>query len=336
MQEKTSAGMPLQRIALAAISLLAGCNDYHGIPLAGTNEVRTHTVLTEDQVGQVYTLAADGVTLDLGGHALTAPDGHYAVNIRASNVTVTNGRMTGGADAGGVRIATCLNKARLAQHNADPMVSGFIRSACRQGNTVSNIDFTGLGTHVYAEAFTGRNLITGNTFSGSDESSIYLDFEGWGNTITDNRFERCGWSDDGRNRECIAIDGNAGNLISGNTFTEHQRKRAFPSYWLGKNWPVSAIGLYRNCGEPELGMEAQRRQGADNNSIEGNTFMGGSSGIIFAMRTPSGRNFDADHCPLQIPDRAENNIERGNTFVDVQRPVLDYGKTNQSEYRDGH
>ena len=103
MQEKTSAGMPLQRIALAAISLLAGCNDYHGIPLAGTNEVRTHTVLTEDQVGQVYTLAADGVTLDLGGHALTAPDGHYAVNIRASNVTVTNGRMTGGADAGGVR-----------------------------------------------------------------------------------------------------------------------------------------------------------------------------------------------------------------------------------------
>ncbi|HPE62391.1 MAG TPA: right-handed parallel beta-helix repeat-containing protein [Thiolinea sp.] len=310
--------------------LLTACNDGH-VPHTGTDRLQDSMQLADDYRGRVFVIDRGGLTLDLNGHTITPPSGRYAVVIRASNVTVTNGRIIGDADAGGIMIDTCATAPLLQLHNTDLEQADAIRADCHNGNTITGIEFSGLGSHIYAGAFTTRALITGNSFTGSDESSIYLDAEGGHNTIAGNQFERCGWSDDGRNRECIAVDGNADNYISGNSFTEHARKRAFGKWHIGDNWPVSAIGLYRNCGEQELGVDFVRRQGADRNLIEGNTFTGGSSGIIFAMRTPQGRNFDSKTCPLQIPDRAEHNTERGNVFMNVLRPVLDYGKTNTIE-----
>ena len=83
---------------------------------------------------------------------------------------------------------------------------------------------------LYVGPGTTKLTVTNSTFSGRSGSvGIYLDAESADNTISNDHFELVT-----KNREIIAVDGSARDLITGNTFDN----------------PVNGgVFLYRNCGE---------------------------------------------------------------------------------------
>lgn len=94
---------------------------------------------------------------------------------------------------------------------------------------------------------TGVTLEKSSLSGRSNGIAVYLDAESARNTLRGNRFAVTG------KREQIAIDGSAGNTITGNSFDN----------------PVSGgIFVYRNCGEGGT----IRHQKPQRNTISGNTF----------------------------------------------------------------
>lgn len=95
-------------------------------------------------------------------------------------------------------------------------------------------------------------MITNSTFTGQiSDVTLYLSPESARNTIKNNIFDVLALNE--RKREIIAIDGSAGNIITGNAF---------------KNLQNGGIHLYRNCGEKGL----TRHQPARDNQIFNNDF----------------------------------------------------------------
>ncbi|WP_155738145.1 hypothetical protein [Sphingobium yanoikuyae] len=93
---------------------------------------------------------------------------------------------------------------------------------------------------------------------GKGEAGIYLDFESGNNIISGNNFQIV------TNREVIAVDGSANNVISNNVF---------------KLYNFDGIHLYRNCGENGI----IRHQPPSYNVIADNQFYSQKNNINFVI-----------------------------------------------------
>lgn len=147
--------------------------------------------------------------------------------------------------------------------------------------------------------------LTGNSWG----VPLYLDAESGNNIIENNTFDV-----QTTQREVIAIDGSANNLIRSNTFAQANK---------------GGIYLYRNCGEAGI----IRHQTPSNNRIISNRFelkSADSTPVIWV----ASRNGNRKYCNLDKGytlgsstnnnDLAENNTVADNTFVQKKsaKPLL--------------
>lgn len=120
---------------------------------------------------------------------------------------------------------------------------------------LQNVTITGTGSiPLYiGPGVTGLRLTQSRLNGRSASTAIYLDAESGGNTLSDNTIAvRTG-------REVIAVDGSAGNLITGNRIDLNA----------GGLMNRGGVFLYRNCGEDGV----IRHQTPSHNRITGNTFV---------------------------------------------------------------
>ncbi|WP_051559105.1 right-handed parallel beta-helix repeat-containing protein, partial [Allorhizobium undicola] len=150
-----------------------------------------------------------------------------------------------------------------------------------------------------------HSIVTGH----SKNTALYLDAESGQNVITGNRFEI-----GTRNREVIAVDGSAHNVISANSFVEpagggvflyrncgqggtirHQTPQynqitgnhflyregapSHPAIWLGSSSIGQALYCYQDPSLP-FGSGADNRSFADFNTVTGNDITGAGSETI--------------------------------------------------------
>ncbi|MBU1345486.1 MAG: right-handed parallel beta-helix repeat-containing protein [Alphaproteobacteria bacterium] len=128
-----------------------------------------------------------------------------------------------------------------------------VQASAPTGLRLEDVTFVGAGSiPLYVGPGVGGVRMTGGGFRGrSVSTAVYLDAESQGADIRDVDFDiRTG-------REQIAIDGSAGNRISGNRFQLRGRGGVF---------------LYRNCGEDGV----VRHQSPSGNVISDNRFRGGA------------------------------------------------------------
>ncbi len=164
---------------------------------------------------------------------------------------------------------------------------------------LENLTITGRGSiPLYVGPGVTEITLRNSTLNGTTTATaIYLDAESANNRIEDNRIlTRTG-------REMIAIDGSAGNVITGNRFDLHGQP---------------GIYLYRNCGERGV----VRHQTPSNNRIEGNSFTG-ASWLRPRLVVENARNGRRSYCgddagypfgsSVDDRDNASGNTIRNNT-----------------------
>ena len=187
-----------------------------------------------------------------------------------------------------------------ASRGVGVFVDAYVEDVTLRGNTVSQAGSTG----IYLETGSRRNRVEGN-------SIIYGGFieNGPGGQLrTFNGTQIWFW---GVGREGLAVDGSYENEIVGNAFYGNSNGGLF---------------LYKNCGEyPDSNRYFERRHPADDNLIEGNTFVGGRNGVWVGSRM--GENTLPMECtdPAYIEsgltrvvlDYADDNVVRNNRFLDV-------------------
>ena len=210
---------------------------------------------------------ASGAGLDCGGGAIGRPgartttqaptiaiwsrrlEGERPAWSRPTDVTISNYTVNGairiwGLGAGG-RIDDLRTWSRTADHTAAA------QAAAPSHVTLEAVTFAATGSiPLYVGPGVTRTTVTGARFGGrSDSTAIYLDAESAGATIRDSIFATA------TSREQVAIDGSAGNVLSGNRFALGGRGGVF---------------LYRNCGEDGV----IRHQTPSGNAITDNVFAG--------------------------------------------------------------
>jgi parallel beta-helix repeat protein len=184
------------------------------------------------------------------------------------------------------------------------------------------------GVGVFVDAYVEDVTLRGNTVDGAGSTGIYLETGSRRNRVEGNSIIYGGYIENGPNgqlrtfngtqiwfwgvgREGLAVDGSYENDIVGNAFYGNSNGGLF---------------LYKNCGEyPDSGRYFERRHHADDNLIEGNTFVGGRNGVWVGSRM--GENTLPMECtdPAYVEsgltrvvlDYAADNVVRANRFVDV-------------------
>jgi parallel beta-helix repeat protein len=134
-----------------------------------------------------------------------------------------------------------------------------------------NIQGSG-GVGVFFHSYVTDSTLSNSTVSLSKGAGIYLEQSSKKNTISNNLIEKNGeWHGPKTGqREGLAIDSSAENLIRGNRFID--------------NW-AGGVFLYKNCGEKfSSGKSIIRWQPSDFNVIENNQFYGEKVGIWVASR----------------------------------------------------
>ena len=210
---------------------------------------------------------ASGAGIDCGGGGIGRPgartttqaptvaigsrriDGPSPIWSRPTDVTLSRCTIHGavriwGMGAGG-RIDDLRASSRTPGHTAAA------QDAAPSHVTLDGIMFAATGSiPLYVGPGVTRTTVSGAQFTGrSDSTAIYLDAESGGAVIRDSNFDIVSA------REQIAIDGSAGNRVTGNRFALRGRGGVF---------------LYRNCGEDGV----IRRQTPSGNSITDNVFTG--------------------------------------------------------------
>lgn len=124
---------------------------------------------------------------------------------------------------------------------------------------------------VFFNDYVSNSTLSNSTISLSKGVGIYLEQSSKKNTISNNLIEKNGqWHGSTGQREGLAVDSSAENIIRGNKFI--------------KNW-AGGIFLYKNCGEDFTRKKSVIRwQPSDHNLIENNLFYGEKVGIWVASR----------------------------------------------------
>ncbi|MBW8282871.1 MAG: right-handed parallel beta-helix repeat-containing protein [Rhizobium sp.] len=207
---------------------------------------------------------ASGVAFDCRGATLGTPD--MAISHRRPTVMIRSLQARDGSwsvpKAITVKNCTIIGNMRLAGLGLNGQSEPVRRSSLKQGHTaraqaaaptaivLDNLDVVARGTlPLYLGPGVTGVTVSGSRFRGeTTATALYLDAESGENRIIGNRF-----AVKTTRREQIAVDGSAGNLISGNVFEDAIN---------------GGIFLYRNAGEGGT----IRHQPPQHNRIEGNRF----------------------------------------------------------------
>jgi parallel beta-helix repeat protein len=174
-----------------------------------------------------------------------------------------------------------------------------------------NDTFSGSGTAgLYVDSFSQNVSIERSVFSDNFGVGIYLEFSSKRSRILNSFFSSNGFK---KGRESIAIDSSSENYISGNYF---------------KNNYAGSVFLYKNCGESFSGEEQfTRKNGANNNVIVGNSFLGEKIGVWVASR--QSRDLSKWNCTdpsiyqgKYYQDYSNNNYISNNKFCGVVKPII--------------
>jgi parallel beta-helix repeat protein len=274
-------------------------------------------------------IRASGVVLDCQGATVQSAPGAGGVGIgivtpagvSMSDVVVRNCRTSGFTN--GIKPTRDGFRGLAAGHEFDHHLSDIVI----EDSEVRGSNGVGIFVDGYVEDVTIQRVTVQNAGS----TGIYLEAGSRDNVVRHNQIVDNGFSENGRDegqlatfngitvrywgpgREGIAVDGSWSNVITDNAFEGNS---------------AGGIFLYKNCGEFHLSRPArwyERRYGADDNLIEGNSFAGGPTGVWIGSRM--GENTLPMECsdpayrtgPLEriVLDRAARNTVRGNTFADV-------------------
>lgn len=138
--------------------------------------------------------------------------------------------------------------------------------------TLDHMNIEGSGSvGVFFHSYVTNSTLSNSTVSLSKGAGIYLEQSSKRNTISNNLIEKNGqWHGQTGQREGLAIDSSAENVIRGNRFID--------------NW-AGGVYLYKNCGENFNSEKSVIRwQPSDYNVIENNLFYGEKVGIWVASR----------------------------------------------------
>lgn len=270
----------------------------------------TRRVLIEGAEASGSGIDCRGGTLGVPGRPMTtrAPtiaiwsrriEGTAAGWSRPTDVTVRNCRIHGnvriwGMGAGG-SMSDLLASSRSADHTAA------VQASAPSNITLEAVSIVGTGSiPLYiGPGVTSTRVLRGHFGGRSDSTAIYLDAES-----RDARIEG-GVFNVATAREQIAIDGSAGNVITGNRFALGGR---------------GGIFLYRNCGEDGV----IRHQTPSDNRITDNVFSGPSwfrpRTVVVGAREGNRRycGDDADYpfgSSADDGDRATRNVVARNRIV---------------------
>jgi parallel beta-helix repeat protein len=131
---------------------------------------------------------------------------------------------------------------------------------------------TNAGVGVYIDDYVTKTIIKNSVIKSSGSTGIYLDQSSKFNQVINNVIENNGFpTEEGRGeREGLAIDSSANNIIEGNKFI---------------NNAAGGVFLYKNCGEAfKTGKSVIRWQHSDFNIIKNNFFSGQPIGVWIASR----------------------------------------------------
>lgn len=258
-----------------------------------------------------------GAVLDCGGGAIApAFDTGYALAVRSlrardgtwrrpEDVTVRSCKILGPVRVWGLGVNGEAPDVRASSRS--PGHTARAQAAAPTRVLLEDVAIeTDRGIPLYVSPGVTELTLSASEISGNGPSvSIYLDAESARNTIADSYIHHCS---DGR--ELIAVDGSAGNRISGNRFSCLQN---------------GGIYVYRNCGEGGT----VRHQTPVRNEIVGNTFFyrryrGSSPAVWLASRNATSRYCDDDAgfpfgSSADDRDLARDNVVAGNG-VFVRRP----------------
>ncbi len=273
-----------------------------------------------------FEIATSGVTLDCQGARIVgaSTSGSRGILVRApegvalTDVTIRNCKVEG-----------FLNSVRIMRDGYRSYPEGEEYLTPTSTILLEDNTFTGSrGVGVFVDAYVEDVTLRGNTVSQAGSTGIYLETGSRRNRVEGNSIIYGGFIENGPSgqlrsfagtqvwfwgvgREGLAVDGSYENEIVGNAFYGNSNGGLF---------------LYKNCGEyPDSDRYFERRHHADDNLIEGNTFVGGRNGVWVGSRM--GENTLPMECtdPAYVEsgltrvvlDYAADNVVRANRFVDV-------------------
>lgn len=188
--------------------------------------------------------------------------------------------------------------------------------------TLDNVEVINSGkVGIFIDSYSSYITIKNSKISNSQMVGIYLEHSSRYNKILNNVIQKNGYNHGAVNqREGIAIDSSADNLISGNTFIDNF---------------AGGVFLYKNCGEKSHTKNAITRwQHSDNNIIKNNDFLREHIGIWIASRQSKDLSrLDCGDPALDsekkyFKDYADNNIVDSNTFCNGHVAIIIEGDNN--------
>ncbi|MFN4297232.1 MAG: right-handed parallel beta-helix repeat-containing protein [Brevundimonas sp.] len=252
----------------------------------GPGDRVTRRVLIEGAEASGAGLICDGAVVGREGQATTTRAPTIAIWSRRDgedwsrprNILIRGCHVHGAIRVWGVGAGQRMDELRQSSYRADH--TGRLQAAAPATVRLEDVTITGTGSiPLYVgPGVTGLSL-TGSRLDGrSVSTAIYLDAESGLNTVSDNTIAvRTG-------REVIAVDGSAGNVISGNSI----------ALSAGGLTNRGGVFLYRNCGEGGI----VRHQTPSNNRVTGNTFhaswFGPARAVVVGSREGNRRYCDAD------------------------------------------
>jgi hypothetical protein len=265
-------------------------------------------------------IVASDVTLDCQGALIASTNRRYGIYIVApTDVALSN-----------IRVRNCnvdgfLNDIHIEREGFRDLPAGgeydnLFSDIVIEDSTVTNSRGVGIFVNGYVTGVTLRRL----HIEGTGSAGIYLETGSKDNVVEDNVIVNNGYRENGPDgqfiefvgltfwfwgpgREGIAIDGSRSNVVRNN-------------YFAGNS--AGGIFLYKNCGEyPERDRYFERRYGAHDNVIEGNTFVGEDNGVWVASRMAENtlpmNCTDPEYAPGYRLDYAKDNVVRSNVFENV-------------------
>lgn len=268
--------------------------------------------------------AASGVSLDCRGATLGSSKMKYGVS--APTVLVRSRKLAGSSGWSvprNIRITNCkiIGNIRLTGLGPNGEAEEVRKSSLNRGHTanaqrnapsgieLANVSIEAAGTiPLYFGPGVTKSSLTNSTIRGkSAKTVIYLDAESAENVIAGNRFSIKA------DREMIAVDGSARNVISGNVFQNPEKGGVF---------------VYRNCGEGGT----IRHQEPRSNQIVDNRFVYRSSIVAYPAIWLNHRDVGKWYCKvdprypfgssLDPRDRAIDNVLAGNRFEGAMSPMV--------------
>lgn len=246
-------------------------------------------------------LDCDGATLDglgkLKDGVSISSQGRQLRNVSVSNCNVKNFSNNGVAVRSGV---PDFKRSGDRDHNYDISPSGVVLSHLHIENS------GGVGVYLYS--YVSNVTLRESVVERSRGVGVYLEQSSRENKLINNIIKNNGEMAGPKSgqREGVAVDSSAKNLIEGNSF-------------IGNS--AGGIFLYKNCGENfSKGMAVLRWQPSNENVVRNNKFVGESVGVWIASR--QGR--DLSHRDCGDPsldgggkfyrDYADHNIVEDNKF----------------------